>query len=155
VRAVSLAALALLLGAAPAAAKGSIKVSPNSVPAGGTVTVSGSAAGGCASGDQVTLISRAFGGQHEFAGVPAVFTPSGSNGSFSVRAPIPSSRAPGNYSVSGRCGGGNFGSASFRVTAASTTLPRTGLSPGLLAALGVCLVAGGAALRRVIRPVAR
>jgi LPXTG-motif cell wall-anchored protein len=108
-------------------------------------------AGGCSPGSQVTLISTAFGGPQEFAGVPAVTTTSSSSGSFSVTTQIPSGRAPGSYTVSGRCGGGNFGSASFQVTAASSALPRTGLDAGWTGAIGFLLLAAGAALRRRLR----
>ena len=147
-RAAAITAFVLLVSAGPAAAA-SISVSPASVPAGGTVTVSGSAAGGCAPGDQVTLISKAFSHQHDFAGVPAIFATSQANGHFSVSTQIPSNRAPGNYTVGGRCGGGNLGQqAPLQVTAASGTLPRTGFAAWLSAGLGLCLVAGGVALRR-------
>src|SRR5438552_15471949 len=104
--ATALAARVLLVGAGPAAAA-SINVSPASVPAGGTVTVSGSAAGGCSAGDQVTLHSKAFSHQHDFAGLPAIFATSDASGNFSTTTQIPSNRAPGSYTIGGRCGGGN------------------------------------------------
>jgi LPXTG-motif cell wall-anchored protein len=150
-RAAALAVLTLLVVAAPAGAAAFIKASPASVPAGGTLTVSGSAVGGCSPGGQVTLTSAAFSHQHDFAGLPAIFTPSASNGTFSVTAQIPSSRAPGSYHVGGRCGGGNFGQASFQVTSASSTLPRTGVTAWLFAAFGFCLLGGGVGLRRRLR----
>ncbi len=139
-----------LVGAAPAAAAtASISVSPASVAAGGTVTVSGSAAGGCPQGSQVTLISQAFSAQHEFAGVPAIFATTGPGGSFSTSTQIPSNRAAGSYTVSGRCGGGNLGKqATLRVTAGSATLPRTGSAAWLLGGIGVVLLASGLAVRR-------
>ena len=151
-RAAALAVVALL-GVAAAAGAASINVSPSSVPAGGTVTLSGSAAEGCSSGDTVTLISPVFGDQHEFAGVPAVLTTADNNVHYSVSTQIPSSRVPGNYTITARCGGGNLGvQASLQVTAASGALPRTGLAGWALAALGLCLVAAGAALRSRIKP---
>ena len=114
------------------------------------MTVSGSAAGGCAPGSKVTLTSKAFSHQHDFAGLPAIFATTGAGGHFSVGTQIPSNRAPGNYTVGGRCGGGNLGQqASLQVTAASSTLPRTGLAALRLAGFGVCLVAAGVALRRL------
>jgi LPXTG-motif cell wall-anchored protein len=149
--AAALAVMALLVAAVPAAAAGSISVSPTSVAAGGTVSVSGSVAGGCSPGADVTLISKAFNHAHDFAGLPAITTASQSNGEFSVSTQIPSTTAPGSYSVSGRCGGGNFGSAPFQVTAASSTLPRTGLAAWTLAWVGICLLAGGVALRHRTR----
>jgi hypothetical protein len=99
----------------PPVSAGVVRVSPGNVPAGDSVRVSGSAEGGCARGDTVTLFSRAFDPAREFAGVPAIFTRAGRNGAFSVRTLIPNTRAAGLYSVSGRCGGGNFGSTSLRV----------------------------------------
>lgn len=100
------AALAVLPAAAQAA---TLHVSPKQVSPGAKTRVFGSAAGGCASGDRVTLISRAFPGTHRFAGVPAVFATARANGSFSKRVRIPAGRAPGSYDVTGRCGGGNLG----------------------------------------------
>lgn len=149
--AIALSLAGLLLGAGPALAQAGINVAPSSVPAGGTVTVSGSVGNGCTHGDQVTLISGAFGNAHEFAGVPAVFATSDSAGNFSVGAPIPADRNPGNYSVSARCGGGRFGDAQVNVVAAGTssgTLPRTGFAPWLLAALGLAFALAGISLRR-------
>jgi hypothetical protein len=140
----------VLLGAAPAgAATASISVSPASVPAGGTVTVSGTAAGGCTQGSQVTLISQAFSAQHEFAGVPAIFATTGPGGRFSTSTQIPSNRAAGSYTVSGRCGGGNLGKhATLRVTAGSGTLAFTGSAVWLLGSVGLVLLASGLAVRR-------
>jgi hypothetical protein len=149
--AVALSLAGLLVGAAPAIAQAGINVAPSSVPAGGTVTVSGSVGNGCMHGDQVTLISGAFGNAHEFAGVPAVFATSDSAGNFSVGAPIPANRSPGSYSVSARCGGGRFGDAQINVVAAGTssgTLPRTGFAPWLLAGLGLALALAGFTVRR-------
>jgi LPXTG-motif cell wall-anchored protein len=145
----AVAVLGLLIVAEAAGAAASINVSPASVPAGGNLTVSGSTGGGCAPGGTVTLTSSGFSHQHDFAGVPAIFVKSASNGSYSVTTQIPSNRAPGSYQISGRCGGGNFGQqASFQVTGASGTLPRTGAAAWLVAALGLCLLGGGVALRR-------
>jgi immunoglobulin-like protein involved in spore germination len=95
--------------AALVAVTAALHVSPATVPAGHTTRVFGSAAGGCAAGDQVTLISRAFPATHEFAGVPAVFTRTHAGGAFSKRIRIPAGRAPRRYAVTARCGGGNLG----------------------------------------------
>jgi hypothetical protein len=146
----ALAAAALLASAAPALAQ-SLSVSPASVAPGASVTVSGNVGSGCMHGDQVTVISGAFGGTQEFAGVPAVFTNSDSAGAFSASAPIPATRAPGNYSVSARCGGGRFGDATISVTSAGAgggTLPRTGFTLWILVGLGLAMVLSGAAARR-------
>ena len=143
------AVLAVLALGAPAVAA-SLDVSPASVAPGGSVTVSGSVAGGCATGDQVTLISKAFGPGHEFAGQPAVITTATASGSFSVTTQIPTTRAPGTYTVSGRCGGGNFGAKSITVTS-SGGLPFTGAEAWAIAMFGLILTGAGIALRRGIR----
>jgi hypothetical protein len=147
-----LAVTALLVSAAPAFAQAFISVSPSSLPPGRSVTVSGNVGNGCQHGDQVTLISQAFGGPGEFAGVPAVTATSNASGAFSASAAIPSGRAPGSYSVSARCGGGSFGSATITVQSgtAGSTLPRTGWTPWLLAALGAAMLLAGAATRRAL-----
>jgi hypothetical protein len=144
----ALAAAALLASAAPALGQ-SLSASPASVAPGGSVTVSGNVGSGCMHGDQVTVISGAFGGTQEFAGVPAVTANSDSAGAVSASAPIPSTRAPGNYSVSARCGGGRFGDATITVASPGAgTLPRTGFTPWILGALGVAMVLTGLAARR-------
>jgi hypothetical protein len=114
--ALTYAAVALLLAAvvavaAPsrARARAAIHVSPKSVVAGDKVRVYGSARGGCKVGDLVTLISRAFPRQTNFAGLPAISTTLGRGGSFSVSVAIPARVRPGRYRISGRCGGGNLG----------------------------------------------
>jgi hypothetical protein len=95
----------------------SIRVKPAEVRAGGQVRVFG-LAGGCAKGNQVTLMSEAFPEENEFAGVPAVFATVNSKDSYSTRVSIPAVRASGRYTISARCGGGNFG-----VTRALTVVP--------------------------------
>jgi hypothetical protein len=109
-RLASLGALvAVVLLVAPALAAGpTIKVDPKRVPRGEVVRVFG-AVPGCARGNQVTLISRAFSRAHEFAGVPAVFARVRRGHRYSVRTRIPRRRHPGRYGISGRCGGGNLG----------------------------------------------
>ena len=99
--ALSLTAAAPAVSAAP-----TIKASPNPVQRGKVVRVYGVVTGCRGS---VTLISRAFPHTHDFAGLPAVFAPRRSDGSYSVRVRVPSRRRPGTYSISGRCGGGNLG----------------------------------------------
>jgi hypothetical protein len=108
-------AVALAAAVPAAASAASLRVSPSNVPAGDVVRVSGSVSGGCAAGSGVTLISGAFNSKQAFAGVPAVQTTAGNNGRFSVLATIPLSRTAGKYAVTGRCGGGNFGSVNLRV----------------------------------------
>jgi hypothetical protein len=110
-RGIALALVAVVLGAGVAAAApaAEIHVKPTRAYRGEVVRVFGTVAGGCATGDQVTLISKAFSGAHEFAGVPAIFARSRSDGSFSKRTRIPGTRKLGRYSIGGRCGGGNLG----------------------------------------------
>jgi hypothetical protein len=110
----ALAAFAALISPAVAAGP-TISASPNPVSRGHVVRVHG-VVPGCPTGDQVTLISRAFSHRHEFAGVPAVFARVGSHHAYSVRTTIPSAREAGRYVVTGRCGGGNLGvSVTLRV----------------------------------------
>jgi hypothetical protein len=115
---------------APAALASShfIKVSPGKVDQGKTVTVSGSVDHGCQighAGDGATIISKAFKGatKKSFAGVPAVTASlaHSTDGTFSVKVKLSTTVNPGKYSVSGRCGGGNFGSTTLKV--ASPPLP--------------------------------
>jgi hypothetical protein len=113
--------------AAPAAPT-ALRVSPSSITAGGTVTVSGSvgpdsAGSECASG--VTLLSRAFVHTQDFAGVPAVGAAVRPDGTFKATTTIPRSRAAGSYTITGRCGGANFGGATLvvRAPASPTTTP--------------------------------
>jgi hypothetical protein len=86
----------------------SIRVHPASVSPGEAVRVFG-LAGGCPKGDAVTLMSEAFPASQEFAGVPAVSAKVRAGDRYSVRVQIPAGRAPGRYTISARCGGGNFG----------------------------------------------
>jgi len=93
-------------------AKPSLAVAPSTVRAGGSVTISGSAAD-CPVGDTVTVLSHAFVHTHDFAGVPAVLTPVRTGGSFRTTTTIPNSRKAGRYIVTARCGGGNLGVAAY------------------------------------------
>jgi hypothetical protein len=96
------------LVAVPVQAAGpTIVASPNPVVAGTLVRIHGVVAG-CAVGDRVTLISKAFVHSHDFAGLPAVFAPVHAGGRYSVSTRIPATRH-GSYAISGRCGGGNLG----------------------------------------------
>jgi hypothetical protein len=93
-----------------------LTVSPSTVRRGGSVLVRG-VAGGCTSGDTVTIISPAFSPGHSFAGVPAVFAEVGAAGRFSTTARIPARRRPGSYVLTARCGGGNLGVSARLVVA--------------------------------------
>lgn len=86
-----------------------LSVSPGAVRAGRRVTVSGTVAGGCARGDAVTLLSKAFAPTYRFAGLSAVYANVRATGRFAVTTRIPAARKPGRYTITGRCGGGNLG----------------------------------------------
>jgi hypothetical protein len=115
-----LLAAALLLTSVPTAVASSqrLKVMPSTIKAGKSVRLYGSLGTGCPKGDQVTITSKAFTGatKHEFAGVPALLTSVGASGSFSTTVTIRTTTRRGPYTVSGRCGGGLFGSASLKVS---------------------------------------
>ena len=119
----------LVVRATPTAPPANVRVSPSSVAAGDTVTVSGSvgpdsAGSECAS--SVTLLSKAFVHTHDFAGVPAVFAAVKPDGAFTATTTIPRSKAAGTYTISGRCGGGNLGASAtlaVRAAASPTTTP--------------------------------
>jgi hypothetical protein len=113
--------------AAPAALA-TLQVSPSSVAAGHSVTVSGSvgpdsAGSECATG--VLLLSRAFASTEEFADVPALGAAVRPDGTFTATTTIPRSRAAGTYQITGRCGGANFAGATLVVRAPTspTTTP--------------------------------
>jgi hypothetical protein len=105
-----LAVVCAALVAVPALAAGhpTIVATPNPVRPGHTVTIHG-VVPGCPKGDQLTLISQAFSHHHDFAGLPAIFATIHAHSAYSVTTRIPSTKARGPYSISGRCGGGNIG----------------------------------------------
>jgi hypothetical protein len=53
--------------------------------------------------------------------VPALGAAVRPDGTFTTTTTIPRSRAAGSYSITGRCGGGNFGGATLEVRAAAAT----------------------------------
>ena len=131
VAALATALIALGGAAVPVGAAGStITVSPSTVPAGGTVTISGSVpttgTGSCAPGDGVTLVSAAafFPGDGFGPTVPRTAT-----GSFSTTYVVPTSTPPGAYQVGMRCGGGNVGVLA-RVTVTSGPAGAVSGQPG-------------------------
>jgi hypothetical protein len=120
-----IAALVGLAAFAPAALASShfLKVSPSKVAQGQTVTVSGSVDHGCQighKGDAATIYSKAFKGatKHKFAGIPSVSASlaKSKNGAFSIKVRLSPNVKTGKYSLGGRCGGGNFGSTTLKVT---------------------------------------
>jgi hypothetical protein len=148
-----------ILGTAPAyGASASISVSPSAAPAGSTVHISGSIpVKKCPASDGATITSDS-----------ALFPPDGfgptatrdSQGAFAVDYTVPTSTAPGSYTLGLRCGGGNVGvSATLTVTPAGG--PETGAggaahhSASAWTAIGaVCLLLAAIVLavrRRVAR----
>ena len=105
-----------------------ITASPSSVAVGGQVTLSGDVLAngqpGCTVPGEATLISPAFNGLGEFAGVGAVTAPVDAAGNFATTVTLPATTAPGTYEISGRCGGGNLGvTATLTVVADTVTVP--------------------------------
>jgi len=151
--AVPFAAIAL---AGPASAA-SIVVTPGSTTPGGTVNVTGDVlAGGtpaCTVPGSATLISNAFVGLGEFAGVGAAMVPVDATGHFSAALKLSSSVAPGTYQVTGRCGGGNLGvTATLTITGLAPTGPSlAGRDPARVAAGALAAGAAGGALVAVSR----
>lgn len=91
---------------AATAVPATIHKSPGSVQRGHAVRVFGRVPG-CAG--PVTLISGAFSHRRDFAGRPAISAHVSGAGYYTIVAHIPATRAPGAYTISGRCGGGNIG----------------------------------------------
>lgn len=93
-----------------------LRVSPGKVKHGRTTTVSGAVGKGCKG--PATVYSRAFKGatKNQFAGVPAFYIKLDKKGRFSKRVTIRKSVKPGSYHIGGRCGGGNFGGTTLKVT---------------------------------------
>jgi hypothetical protein len=120
-----IAALVGLAAFAPAALASShfVKVSPGTAGPGQTITVSGSVDHGCRighKGDAATIYSKAFKGAttHTFAGIPSVSASlaKSKNGAFSIKVRLSPNLKSGKYSIGGRCGGGNFGSTTLKVS---------------------------------------
>ncbi len=116
-------ALAVFAPAAFAASSHFVKVSPGNANPGQGVKISGSVGNGCQighSGDVATIYSKAFKGatKRKFAGVPSISASlaKSKNGSFSVKLTLSPNLRAGTYTVSGRCGGGNFGSTKLKVS---------------------------------------
>jgi hypothetical protein len=104
--------------AAPVSTSGpvgqTLTLDPGTLPAGAAVHISGYAPDRCTG---VTILSNAFPGPQEFAGVHAVTAASTPDGHFTATATIPSSTPPGGYPVTVRACGGNLGvQLTLRVT---------------------------------------
>ena len=136
-------ALAVLVavpaGAASRAGSPSISVSPASVPAGGTVTFSGTFAISADCGaDDARLVSE----DQIFPpdGVTGLHVHRDASGHFAIVHTVPATARPDTYAIGMRCGGGNVGvSATLRVTAQVSSTP-TGAPP---AGLGGASGGGG------------
>jgi hypothetical protein len=105
------AAVFASLAAAPSASSSTrptLHVRPTTVSPGARVHVFGNA-DGCRRGDTVTVISRAFTNAHTFAGLGAILARVQSGGTFSGYGHVRRNAHVGRYSITARCGGGNFG----------------------------------------------
>lgn len=146
--------LGIVVGTPGFVSAASINVSPGTVAPGGNVRLSGDVlAGGtpgCEVPGTVTLISDAFAGLEEFAGVGAVNLPVDATGTFDSTVTLTSSVAAGTYSIGGRCGGGNLGVSATIVVGA---LPPSGsrLAVGRWIAVASILVAIGVAVLAIPR----
>ena len=122
----------LTVMAVPASAT-AIVATPTSVTAAGVVTLSGdvlvNGKAACGVPGTVTLISPAFAGLGEFAGVGAVFVRADATGHYSASVTLRASVPAGTYTITARCGGGNLGVSATLVVSG---LPRTGGSIGPL-----------------------
>jgi hypothetical protein len=115
VRAAAAFALALVVPASAFGASASLRVRPHSVKAGKIVHVSGDVGNGCSHSGTVTVISNAFHGGQDFAGVNAISIHIRPSGRFAATTRIPRARAAGSYHVGARCGGGSFGGGTIVV----------------------------------------
>jgi hypothetical protein len=105
--------VALLASAGVVHAAGpTINTDPKQVYQGYSVRVFG-VVPGCARGNIVTLMSRAFSHKNMFAGVPAIFAEVRREHKYSTRTRIPLRRQPGRYKIAARCGGGNLGVTAY------------------------------------------
>jgi hypothetical protein len=126
---VTLGALPVVAWTTPAHAA-TITASPSTVPVGGQVTLSGDVLAngqpGCQVPGEATLISTAFNGLGEFAGVGAVTAPVDASGNFTTTVTLPATTAPGTYQITGRCGGGDLGvTATLTVSGETVTVAPT------------------------------
>jgi hypothetical protein len=152
---VAVVLLAALSVASSTAVAASIVVSPTTAAPGGNVRLSGDVLApdgtpGCSVPGTVTLISDAFVGIGEFAGVGAVTLPVDATAHFDRTVRLSATVAEGTYEIGGRCGGGNLGvAATLEILKLPPTGPRVAVLPMATVAGG--LVACGVALLMVRR----
>ena len=156
VRALVAAALVVVgvgLGCGPAGAQtAALNLSPSSVPAGGRVTVTGT----CDPDSSGYVLTDAFLGHGEFAGVPAVAFTTDAAGNFAFTVRIGNSIVPGTYSVGARCGGANIGlSRTLRVTPARLVDTGADVATAVLPGLLLVLAGLGCVIAARRRAVAR
>ena len=141
------AVLAGIVGTTQTVSAASIAVAPTTVVAGGNVRLSGDvlagATPGCDVSGGVTLISDAFAGLGEFAGVGAVNLPVDATGHFDTTVTLSASVPAGTYTITGRCGGGNLGVTATLVVVA---LPRTGPDVDVTSWIAAALALGAIGL---------
>jgi hypothetical protein len=147
---VAVVLLATLSIASPMALAASIVVSPPIVAPGGRIRLSGDVLApdgtpGCEVPATVTLISDAFAGLGEFAGLGAVMLPVDATAHFDSTVTLSATVPVGTYQITGRCGGGNLGvQATLEVRGLAATGPANTMWPTVAVAFG--LVIGGLAL---------
>jgi hypothetical protein len=150
---------AIIIAAGPAGAA-TITLTPSTVVAGHSVTVSGNCAPDLNTSGEAISPAFLHDASHDFAGVGAAFFQTNpTTGAFSVAALVPATTAPGSYNVSVRCGGGLLGAATLTVTGAAATtaattpaLASTGRKLWPLSAAGVTLLGLGFGLVLLVRP---
>jgi hypothetical protein len=101
-----------------------LHVTPSTVVPGGTITISGTTAGGCARRDVVILISRLFPG-HAY-GEGAITARQRRGGRFRRTFVVPHRKPLGVYGITARCGGGNLGVKAKLSVARYALLARSG-----------------------------
>jgi len=134
-----LVVVGVLLAAGPARAQtAALNLSPSTVKVGGRVNVTGT----CDPDASGYVITEAFLGHGEFAGVPAATFSTDSAGNFAFSVTINRNVLPGTYPVGARCAGANIGlTRTLTVTAAA--LVTTGSEPSRLLVPGLVLVVLG------------
>jgi hypothetical protein len=90
-------------------------VAPQAARAGSRIRIYGIAPTGSKAGAKLTLMSKAFSGQHEVSGIPAVTTRVRSGGRYSATVRIAAKTKPSTYGVTGKVGNRYLQVASLEV----------------------------------------